>query len=340
MHFQKKFIPDKLWDTPLFSGSAEFIPPSAPLAIAETESRLRRIKNMPSTGDATPQAIFKGMNETSAWMDKHLMENLLRNNNSPDAKGFRAVERAKKTLAAGLQLDRHAAIAAKAFRQIPQDTQKFITQNHGSLEETLHEISFALLLLKDKMAKESAFSRKRYLKKVYKILDTSMTFNSTTDIQRLKPVIAWIKSILEAGRQENLAYLDVGCAVSAGAPGVIYAASLLRQNMLCSEIHGVDVMPPDREFARDTLHKHRVFLYKCNMTITPAPRKYDAILLANMHRHLTREMQQHLLVNLAKSIKAAGRIFINWRFDDKTSPGICLKLVSGRLEIEAEKNCV
>lgn len=340
MDLKTHIVPDELLRQPLFDDCAQFTPPAVPLAPAVIESRLRRIRNMPSSGDNTPAAILESLSDISDWLDKLLITSRLQHANSPEAIALRTLDRLKKTLAAGLKKERHQQLIDQAMAQLPAEYRNFMPEGDMSLNERIQNIAFIMLLLKDRMARESSVVAKPYLKRLYKIIDASLGFNVTTDVERLKPVLRWIKSTLETGGVKGCVYLDIGCAVPAGAPGVKYAAEVLRASGLCSEIHGVDVVRPSKTFTERMLRERKIFIYQCNLTRKPAPRKYDVALLANVHRHLDRRLQICLLENIAESMNASGRLFINWRFDDKNSPGVCLKLNDGVFKIENQCNCV
>jgi 2-polyprenyl-3-methyl-5-hydroxy-6-metoxy-1,4-benzoquinol methylase len=123
-----------------------------------------------------------------------------------------------------------------------------------------------------------------------------------------------------------------------GAPGVVLASEILREAGLFRDIHGIDIVTPGRELAATMARMHRIHLYSCNAVERSLPRGYDVILLANVHRHLNRPLQERMLSNLGASLTGEGRLFVNWRFSDGMSPTICLQRNGGRLTVVSESN--
>jgi hypothetical protein len=223
-------------------------------------------------------------------------------------------------------------------RQLPPELVSYVpagTEEPDALRKSLDLLS--LLLMDHGMSQDGAMGR-RYLKRLYRAIDDALHFNATTDDIRAGPVIRWVRERLEAERRTDCSYVDVGCAMVQGAPATILASRLLRPGRVCTRIHGADIIPPSRELAIDMLRKHRVCLYHAEPGRRPLPRSYDVILLSNVHRHLDRESQERLLMNLGKSMNENGQLFVNWRFDSTNSPCICLKKQGDRLLLAAEGN--
>ena len=223
-------------------------------------------------------------------------------------------------------------------RSVPENLKPFVPSASADPEEIRDGLDrLCHFLLDMAMAQDGALGR-RYLRRVYRAVDGALQFNCTTDDVRIRPVLEWIRERLTAAGRTGCAYADVGCAAAAGAPGTVLAAERLKTDGLCCSVHGTDVFPPRRDQARQLLRDHGILLYAANPVLRPLPRRYDVILLANVHRHLDADSQGRMLRHLGASLENGGRLFINWRFDDQTSPCVCLERMGDRLVLAAEKN--
>ena len=332
-------VPSCVWQHSLFRDSAEYIPFTDDLAIAWCDARLRRLRHMPSTADQSRialldavQALHKkamswleALDDTSACQVKEMLRHLERltgpqSNNLSDVMYFRAVNRLKESLPLRIQ------------SIMPKDS-----VGRDDLKATLHLIP---ILLVDRFFRENKTWEKRYLKAAYRYADAALQYNATTDLTRIRPVLSWIHAILLEQGRTGCSYIDVGCAVAAGAPTVVLAGEILRQGEVVADIHGTDIVLPARDLVEEMLRVHRIQLYSSNPVSRPLPIDYDVILLSNVHRHLTRTDQQQIVQNLGMSMKDEGLLFINWRFNERESPCICLQKTGQRLDLVKERNCI
>jgi hypothetical protein len=332
-------IAEKLGGHRLFAGSAEFPAAAIPVAMAEMDRRVRRLRNMPSASDTTMERLLKeagGVHRVaSEWIETGTAVS-----SAPCHTLLMNVRGARVALASGLP---PAAVA----RQI-QRTSEFLPAEvrglaHGvssdgkGVDEVLALIELAL---SEAVLRDDSGLWRRYAKRVYRAVDAGLQFNSTTDLVRLEPVLAWVREQLLVEGRRDLAYVDVGCAAAAGAPAVCLAAKRLRPGGLVRTVHGVDVEAPSPMLARELVRTHRVIIYAADPVRRALPRAYDVVLLANVHRHLTLELQEALFGHLRDSLTEGGWLFVNWRFDDRTSPCLCLRRRGNRLVPTVEHNCV
>jgi hypothetical protein len=330
-------IPPELWEGPLFAGSAFFVESTVPLTAALMDARIRRIRNMPSASDGSEEEACFGVDRVyrlgRQWLEAKPCREL-----EPCRELLQRIDRLRSTLNTGLSPDLLNRMVTMLAQQLPPELVRYVptgVEEPDVLRKSLDLLR--LLLLDHGMTRDGAVGR-RYRKKLYCALDNALRFNSTTDDIRAGPVLRWIRERLEAEQRTNCSYVDVGCAMVQGAPATILASGLLRPGRLCTQIHGTDIIPPSREFAIRMLREHRVGLYQADPGRRPLPRGYDAILLANVHRHLDRGSQERLLMNLGKSMNENGQLFVNWRFDSANSPCICLKKQGDQLVLAAEGN--
>ncbi len=321
----------------LFQESAVFVQPSAELVVAGIDARVRRMRNMPSCSDGSMAAVFAGMRAVqqagTAWLEAAPPEG--------DCRGMLArIQRACQAISAGISEESARRMIRHIARDIPPQFLLSLPMAGLSKEDTLHSlITLSSMLFEHSVSKDVRL-RKRYLKRLYRVVDDALQFNSTTDTVRVRGVLNWIRDILEREGRTGCLYADIGCAMATGAPGVFLAERVLCRGGLCRRVHGVDVVAPAREFAREALSLHRIYLYVADPVRRPLTTRYDAILLANVHRHLDRRLQERMLENLGQSLADQGMLFVNWRFDDSRSPCLCLKRFGEEVRIVAENNCV
>lgn len=336
---QRTVTPENLDSHPLFSGSAEFAQTSFSLAVADIDSHLRRLRNMPSTSDATAARILSGASALHRLGMKWIGDAM-----SGDSSGLGAlmssVGRARASVARGLPEPAVIRLVQRLVEVLPSDIRDLAAGGHGRGESPAETLAMIELALVDRILRQNNTMRRRYLKRAYRAVDAGLQFNSTTDLVRLEPVLAWIREQLQAEWRRDLSYVDVGCAATAGAPAVCLAAKRLRPGGLVRSVHGVDVAAPSPILARELVKVHRVVIYGADPVRRALPRPYDVILLANVHRHLTLELQSALFGHLRDSLTEGGWLFVNWRFDDRTSPCLCLRRRSSGLVPMAEHNCV
>jgi hypothetical protein len=332
---------------PLFEESARYSPVSSPLAVEKCDRHLRRIRHMPSTADATPQRILNEMSRIYGMGRKWLEEGGVQ---SPKSKVQSAVEglgvvmqrieRLRHMARTGVSDQMRDRALASLADFVPVSLREYIPAAGLMAFELIQGLELLELLLLDEALTQAPDLAKRYLKRVYRAVDQGLNFNSTTEQTRLKPVLAWIVQVLKEQERSDCSYVDVGCAVAGGAPGVLLASDVLRAAGQCTTIHGMDIVAPDRELAQRFAREKHVLLYASDPLHRPLPRRYDVILLANVHRHLTRPEQMSMLTNLFQSLENRGLLFVNWRFNDRLSPCVCLKKESDNLALIAEANCI
>ncbi|MBI3986535.1 MAG: class I SAM-dependent methyltransferase [Lentisphaerae bacterium] len=327
-------FPPELFEKPLFQKTADFVAPSAPLALARIDAHLRRLRAMPSTGDGTAETLLAGMARLREWGEKWLMAKSPQTAARPTV--LQRIWRISRALQKGMSPESLRGLLDEVRTNVPPALARFCP-TPGTKEPAVDLEFLALLLLDDWLTGDEQ-GRKRYLGRAYRIVDQALSFNTTTDSTRLLPVLRHVQSVLAAENRSHCRYVDVGCAVAGQAPGPLLAAEILAP--FCRSIHGTDVTPPPGEFQRAVLKKHHVFLYQSNPVQQPLPRLYDVILLANVHRHLSPALQRRLLENLGRSLYDNGLLFINWRFDQQNSPGLYLKKIGTRMMIMGEGNWV
>jgi hypothetical protein len=332
-------LPAALWQHALFQDSAEYPDAALPLTAARIDSRLRRIYHRPSTGDDTADqavsaldTIYENARKTQLPHCPELQVQIQR---------WRLLQRLIESFSSGnagrmelRMLDRLCAeLVADGTIDAPPDPNIRI----GDLIELLQRTE---LLLLDRIASTHPATQKSYIRRVYKAVEQAHAFNSTADTVRIEPVIRWIQHVLPPTPSVSArAYIDVGCSMNTGARNTLLAAQLLRPQW-CDQIHGTDIVPPAPELKCTMLKQHRILLYHANPIQHPLPRRYDVILLANVHRHLTRADQESMLQNLGLSLRPNGLLFINWRFDQRRSPCLMLQRQPDCLLLQDEKNCI
>ncbi len=323
-------IPENLWSHQLFQNSAEFQPPATPLTIARIEERLRRIRRMPSASDLAVSKIYTGIQDLAVWAT-NLLENLPAN---PTLEKYHTLQtRIQQILTLTPDDPRRPTLLRALKRLAPTVCMDFLPLPDSEPAAFNEALRFCEFLALDHYLSILPAIQRRYLRRVYRIAEAALQYNTTTDAPRMLPVLAWVQHLLKSDNARGLSYVDVGCAFNGGAPALPIAARILRADNLCRLIHGTDITPPPLTLQSDLWREQRIGIYQTDPLARPLPRCYDIIMLANVHRHLTRDMQQDLLTHLAASLNNNGRLFVTWRFDRQNNPCICLTLQNSRLVI-------
>lgn len=337
MNYQPS-IPEGLWRKPLFANAAVFRTPGVELAAEEIDARLRRIRGMPSTADGTQAKTMEGLAAITCVAERWLsMKRPECRDSMPVPHDFLE---ARRLVAAGYPRTETIGFLTGASARIPAAWRESVSRDDLSDDQVAALLDYVASVDLDRYMRASPLFRKQYLKRIYRVADHALMFNTTTDLRRLAPVLAWIRHLLVLEKKSGCSYVDVGCAMSEGAPALLLAAKALRLDGICRELHGTDVVRPDPAFARDMLGKHRILVYASQPVIRPLPRAYDVILLANVIRHLSPDLQKNLVSNLAASLRENGMLFINWRFDAKNNQCLCLKRKEARMLLHSEGNLI
>ncbi len=330
-------LPPGLWSHPLFLDGARFVDEPSPVMASAFDARIRRIRNMPSTSDDSCSAAVAGVDRVydmaRRWLDTMPCRGL-----DTCRELMHKIGRIRDGLAADLSEEMRIRMLAMLANRLPGELAPFVPSGAEAPDELRISLDvLGSMMLDHGLARNGAVGR-RYRKRLYRAVDEALRFNATTDQVRVEPVLRWIRERFERERRTDRSYADVGCAIAQGAPATIAAARILRPGGLFGRIHGVDVVAPTRDFARTMLREHRVCLYGAEPCRRPLPRRYDAILLANVHRHLDRASQERLLAHLGVSLNDGGELFVNWRFEAGNSPCLSLKRVGDELRRAGERN--
>ena len=335
-------LSDSLWNHRLFENPPAYPEPCRQLAAEWVDAGVRRNRCMPSTGDEAAERALPRLEKLYAseretllqlqsgapwvaanpavvlWNQVHLLIERLQQN--PGPREARTLDRLMPAL-----------IRQGIFAAPPSSGMR--------ISELVTMLHAAELRLQERIVRTVSDLHRRHLRRTYRILNDALAFNATSDTLRIEPVLAWIKRQLPRWPDPSAAYADVGCSFSTGAQNTLIAAQYLRPERVRA-IHGTDILPPEPPLRRDMLRRHHILLYQADPVHHPLPRTYSVILLANVHRHLTRDDQKRLFAHLGSSLSEGGFLFINWRFDAHQSPCLCLQRQHHRLEITAEHNCV
>ena len=331
-------IPRTLWEHPLFAASAAFKMENPWFTASRMDYQIRKIKRMPSCADQSNNAALAGVD--------HIMQlgrQWISRSPHPISSQCRHYLKRADQLASSLSGESLSeALKIKMVTRISGEIMAFTqvhalaNQDPGAAPEA--RLDEAILCLLDFTLHADPLLHPRYHKHLYRAIDNSLTFNATSDEHRNLNVLNWLRALLLTEPPRHLAYVDVGCSVLTGALNTLLASRILRPDAVCDVIHGTDIVPPPTGLASRMLNQHRIQLYLSDPVTRPLPRRYDAILLANVHRHLDHELQTKLLANLGESLNDQGLLMINWRFDDQNSPCVCLQRTGRELVIKAEKN--
>lgn len=329
-------FPDRLWDMALFRDSARFGAPAAPLAVLQIEAGLRRIRRMPSAADETNSALIQAVDRVGELGEKWLGAGAL--NTDPGQCGLllSRIKRLESLVSRGFSSEAADAALAGIRHVLPPPLIDGLPVAGADGLEFKTGLDVLRLRVIDHFARESPGVRRRYLKAAHKAADNALAYNTTTDAPRQAPALLWIRQTLQAMGRRGCVYADVGCGAAGGAPALKLAAKILKPDGLCREIHGTDAPPISRVLAMEMLRGHGVKLYGSRPLSRPLPEKYDALLLANVNRHLTLELQKDLLTNLGLSLNANGLLFVCWRFKEGDTPGVCLERAGVAMRIAQE----
>jgi hypothetical protein len=331
-------IPEAVWQHVLFRDKAGYVAPQSALSLAEYDYRYRRLRHMPSTADGCSEQMIRGFRELHQSIYKRWEAS---SNTTP---GERQVpEQIARVLALGQRGGSSEMLrlaAGRLKRSLPEAYQAYVRNGDSPPAEILASLQLLEVVWLDAMFRRHPVFRKPYLKKLYRLIDEGMQFNATTDGVRMRPILDWVVTQASTAGITPKRYVDVGCAMAAGAPNVRLAAERLRGEWPELDIHGMDIVAPEKAFSRRMLAQHRIKLYNGDVVQRPLPVCYDVIVLANVHRHLDHDAQQQALQHLAQSLNEQGLLFINWRFNDRESPTLCLQRSGDALRICDEGNVV
>lgn len=336
-------LPQSLWDHPLFAKSAFFTTPSPWFSASTLDYRIRKLRNMPSSSDESVDAALAGVEHvlflTRQWLEKSA---------APSSVTCRTHLKRAETIRKILQSNTVSRdMAGRMAQRVIQDiagvthVQALVTNREFDKGPDTRLDAAISCLLDFAMLSDPAL-KPRYLKRLHRAIDAALEYNATSGGDRNRNVILWLRLMLEAEKRRGLSYVDVGCSVKTGATDTILAADILRPGGLCLEVHGTDIVPPQAGLVDRMFNRHRIRLYQADPVLRPLHRRYDAIMLANVHRHLDSELQRRLIGNLACSLEENGRLIVNWRFDAARSPCMCLqrhgRIVVKTAEINAARD--
>lgn len=327
------------WQHPLFSQSACFRIATPWFTPARLDGRIRKLKNMPSCSDESTGHALAGV-ETVLRCGRRWLEN----SRSPVAETcrehLRCADRTRRALEKGIFGE--VQLARKVDRVVAEITALTgivaLAEEHERAKAPDVRLEAATRALLDFALLADPELRPRYLKRIHKTLDAALDYNATSDAQRNRNVLLWLRELIGASGRRWLAYADIGCAFQNGAVNAVLAARILRPDQFCREIHGTDIVAPPRELVGRLLDSERILLYRADPVRRPLARRYDVIMLANVHRHLDAELQRKLMANLALSLNENGWLLVNWRFDAANSPAVCLQLRGTTLQVAHEIN--
>lgn len=294
---------------------------------------------MPSSSDESVDAALTGVENIMQWGRKWIEQSA-----SPSSLTSRyhlkRADQVRQALDAGTisrdmaarMVDRVVSDIA-AFTNVPD----LICANEATKPPEARIDSATRCLLDFAMLSDPEL-KPRYLKRLHRALDCALEYNATSDEQRNRNVILWLRHLMESANRYHASYIDVGCSAKTGATDTILAANILRPGNLCAEIHGADIVAPRPELVSRMFSQHRIRLYQADPVRQPLYRKYDAILLANVHRHLDAKLQHQLIGNLGASLTEGGFLIINWRFGATNSPCISLQRRGRILSCTAEND--
>lgn len=330
-------LPPELWEHALFRQPSHYQPATIPLAAARMDHRIRMLRKMPSSSDESAGAVLEGVGRVNQWSREWV--NMLATEPAARLRDLLTkIERVCVSVRTGVSPEFTRHMLSSIGSAVPENLKRYLPEDEMLPEKVIDRLQTLSFLLLDYFLSHDATLGKRYLKRVYCAVDRSLQFNATTDGVRIKPVLGWIRQLLVQEKRKGCSYVDVGCAMVNGAPGPLLAAELLRPGGVCARIHGTDIVPPAREQAVEMRMKKRVLLYGSNIVERPLPRRYDVVLLANVHRHLDRLSQEKMLTHLGMSMNESGLLFVNWRFDARNSPCLCLRKNGAQLALAGEKN--
>lgn len=314
-------LPAVLWEHELFDNPAVHQAPASSLCADVIDKWIRRIRHMPSTGDASAAEALERLNDHY----RQTLEQVMRHSSGSD----------EMCMLIGLicsvrQLNQSDAVRSdivKGIRLLGQLQKAGLVEKCGSMainrSVVLHRMNDVLLMVMDRVVARDERMRRRYLSRIYRILEDALAFNGTANTTRLRPIWQAIADYWD-GKKYCMRYLDVGCSVETGAFTVVDAKQTFQRCGIEARVYGLDVVEPDKALQRRLLAEHRVSVYSAQTITGKPPGEYDVILLANVHRHLTREDQRAMFSHLGEALCEGGSLWINWRFDDLHSP--CIRL--------------
>ncbi|MEI6807321.1 MAG: class I SAM-dependent methyltransferase [bacterium] len=319
-------LPESIWAHPLFIGSACFTPPTAWFSASRVDHRIRQLRNMPSSSDESVDAALTGVENIMLWGRKWI-ETSASPSSLKSKYHLKRLDQVRQAIETGtVSQDMATRMVDRVVSDIATFTNVPDLTGASELKQPPESrIASATRCLLDCAMLSDPELKPRYLKRLHRALDCALEYNATSDDQRNWNVILWLRRLMESASQHHASYIDVGCSVKTGATDTIRAATILRPGDICSEVHGSDIVAPRPELVNRMFSRHRIRLYQADPVRQPLYRKYDAILLANVHRHLDATLQRQLLGNLGASLTEGGLLIINWRFGATNSPCICLQ---------------
>ncbi len=326
-------LPEEIWRDMLFDDPARYPQAQTGLAAERIELGLRALRGMPESAAGGEEKLVAG---TDRLLDRFI--GALESENGPRAASSLVpslveARRLRGLLRAG-SAGARAAVAALRSR-LPEPWAARLGADDDLSVPALARLMLGML---EQELEGRPGVRRRFLRAVYRVSDEGLSYVGDSDAVRIRPLIEWVCLMLSSERRAGCAFVDVGCSALTGAPGTCAAAPLLRRGGLCSDVHAVDLVVPDRAERLELLRAHGIALYACNPVATPLPRRYDVILLANVHRLLTRALQRRLLENLGRSLSPMGMLVVNWRFSQTFSPALCLRRWEDGLFVASRKN--
>jgi len=323
----------------LFSPSAHFRVSTPWFTASRLDSRIRINKNMPSCSDESVEKALSGVEQVLLWGRQWLAK-------SASPLSMVCLDHLKRADRAARAIEAHTVsrnmtnrMGDRVVAEIAALTGVSVlcSETERAKEPGLRLDTAIRCLLDFAMLSDSKI-KPRYLNRLYRTLDTALEYNATSDADRNRNVILWLRELLEAAGRRRISYVDVGCSFRTGATNTILAADILRPGGLCADLHGTDIVAPPAELVGCLLRQHRIHLYQADPVRRPLSRRYDAIMLANVHRHLDAGLQRELLNHLAASLTENGLLIINWRFDATNSPCLCLQLHGKSMTLAAATN--
>ena len=332
-------LPETLWVHPLFIDAATYGDPGTTLSAERCDASIRRLRHMPSVSDHAGERVMRHTMPVYTWAIQLLKQRAQKNGSGSVLSIIERINRTCDLIHRSPSPESTARYIQSLEVVVPDTYHAYLPNATQDFPDIIAAMKVISILLLDNYMVHRADLKQPYLKRIYKAVESSLDYNFTTDTIRLEPVLNWVCECISV-KDQPVTYVDVGCAVQAGAPGLVKAREMFDEKELNVRMHGTDITIPSNELATALRETHRIALYQSDVVQRKLPSEYDCILLANVHRHLSQSEQNAMLHNLGVSLKQRGLLFINWRFDQHSSPCVCLERVNEELVIKGEKNCV
>lgn len=125
---------------------------------------------------------------------------------------------------------------------------------------------------------------------------------------RLHFVFDWLAKNAKRHKIRLKTFCDVGCGAGLGAISTFEAKFALGTKLMNKvQVDGVDVV---RYKGQTKPQDQGIHIYKHNYTLSPLPKKYDVILFANAHLHMTRQALRKTYLNLGESLNPSGLLVV------------------------------